>query len=307
MTNVQVLATVNPVIVATTSLLGPMGPTGPQGPPGVVNVQKWTVPGVYTWTKPANVTFVRFLVLSGGGGGASGQAVAAGVIGAGGAGGAGSSLSDWTILATELPATLSVTVGAGGAGGVASSGAINNGATGTASLLNASTNMIRGSTNQGGSGFSTPGQAVGGLYGGTTGGAGGNGVVGVSLPYFNNAIAAGGAGGGGVSAVGATFNGGNCSHPGLVWGATNWSSAAGVAPGGNGGDSPYPLTNMPSWSNPPAAGGGGGASNVNGPGGNGGNGFHGAGGGGGGAAQGTSVQSGAGGKGGDGWVIVMSW
>src|SRR5215831_29028 len=130
------------VLVGATSGIGGGG-AGGGGVAGVVpNVQSFTTPGSYTWTKPAGVTMVQVTCQGGGGGGGSGAGAALGVAANGGGGGASGCLSTLTFLATDLPSTLGVTVGAGGGGGAAQSGAGVGGAAGSNSFLGTAPSLI---------------------------------------------------------------------------------------------------------------------------------------------------------------------
>ena len=71
-----------------------------------------------TWTKPNNITTVAIqLIGAGGGGGAGGKSVTAG-----GGGGGGGAIQNWIGRASDLPATLSITIAAGGEGGAGARG-----------------------------------------------------------------------------------------------------------------------------------------------------------------------------------------
>ena len=237
-----------------------------------------------TFTPPATVTSVEYLIIAGGGGGGGG----AGDVGTG-AGGAGGYLANSSSSVTALT-PYTVTVGAGGAGG--GSGA--NGAAGGNSSFNSITatgggtgGTYPGSGGAGGSGGGAP-YGIGGGYSGSGGAgtagqgyAGGNGGNGTTGNY-------GGGGGGGASAVGTTAT----STAGGAGGAGTASSITGSS-----------VTR--------AGGGGGGGRSTGGAGGAGGGGAGGGvaagsnatantGGGGG----GSGVNSGAGGNGGSGVVII---
>src|SRR4051794_26149465 len=84
-----------------------------------IDIQSYTAAGTYTWTKPANAKYVAVFLCGSGSGGGSGRRDAATFARVGGGGGAGGSMSFGFIRASDLPATVNVTVGAGGAGGAA--------------------------------------------------------------------------------------------------------------------------------------------------------------------------------------------
>lgn len=245
------------------------------------SVQNFTASG--TWTKPAWVVDtdkIEVEIVAGGGGGSSTT------YGGGGGGGCG---LRYTILASEVGATASVTVGSGGG-------------------LNTA-----GGSSQFGSGPTVGGGGAGGheasgIAGGGGGGGGGginaSGTTGASTVSDNGA--AGGNGGGLLSGAGGA--GGLASGtPSGSNGVDNFNGAGGggggadgtsVAHGGNGGNSIQ------------GGGGGGGGAGADGEfsaqGGDGGSSIFGGGGGGGGAsggAGGTSVFAGAGGSSGIGGTI----
>ena len=72
-----------------------------------------------TWEKPKKRTLVQVICIGAGGGGSSGRRGASGTVRAGGTGGGGASIQTKTFLASDLSATVAITVATGGAGGAA--------------------------------------------------------------------------------------------------------------------------------------------------------------------------------------------
>jgi uncharacterized repeat protein (TIGR02543 family) len=136
-----------------------------------------TTSGSGTWTVPAGVTQIQYLVVAGGGGGAGGQASEHG----GGGGGAGGLLAGTLNLSTS---TLSVSVGSAGSGGAA-------GARGTS-----------GSNSSLGTGITAVGGGAGGTYftdGPLSGGSGGGAGAGNNRTVTSNATSGQGNSGGSVT------------------------------------------------------------------------------------------------------------
>jgi PKD repeat protein len=233
-----------------------------------------------TWTAPAGVTSVEYLVVGGGAGGGS----------YGGGGGAGGfrTASGYAVTPGN---TYIVTVGAGGAGGTGGNRGTNGGNSVFAGIT---------STGGGGGGGSNNND---GINGGSGGGARSTGTVGtgnipvVSPSQGNNGGRGGGSsgnriggGGGGALAVGGDSSGTICGSGGA--GATSLISGVSVTyagGGGGGGNSGNTRGNG-------GAGGGGNGSTT----GTGSNGAQYTGGGGGGGGNGFN-----GGQGGSGIVIIM--
>lgn len=289
------------------------------------------VGGFQTWRKPAGVSMVEMIAISGGGGGGGGFSRAAGSAGGGGAGGACSGIARFLVPATFLPDTLYIQVGSGGQGGAASA----NGNAGLNSFVLTSKTAVlpnivcySGVNAPGGGGAGTG--AAGGTGGtvptiaviqpintlgiwfaidGVVGAAGGaqTGANGVDITSWSGTrIIAAGCGGAGCTTT--DFNGGRVG-PGAVTDIGNQTyyinAAAAIAAGGTGGTgvavngSSGPKRLTPFFN----AGGAGGGSNNVGQAGHGGTGGYGCGGGGGGAG----TTGGRGGNGGPGLVVITSW
>ena len=194
--------------------------------------------GTGTWTVPANVTQLQYLVVAGGGGGGGGQASEHG----GGGGGAGGVLSGTLTISTS---TLSISVGAGGNGGAANS----RGTSGANSSLGATITATGGGA--GGSYFSPANDPISGGSGGgagsgqkTTGASGtagqGNAGGSVTETLTNGRHGAGGGGAGGVG--GSTTSAATYTTAAGAGGIGLQSSITGVntyygAGGGGGGSS----------------------------------------------------------------------
>jgi hypothetical protein len=152
--------------------------------------------GSGTWTAPAGVTSVEYLVVGGGGGGGAGSGTGAG------SGGGGGSVKTGTLVVTPGSA-YSYTVGGGGLGGTAPPGGETDGISGEASILDTIT------ANGGGNGFRSRATNETGLYGRggaaqsgdtpPTGGSGGN----VRDGGGGNPDEGAGGGGGGAGGPGA--------------------------------------------------------------------------------------------------------
>lgn len=207
----------------------------PAGTPA--SIQKFTASG--TWTKPARAKRVRVRLVGAGGAGGGAAAAASGQASKGGGGGAGAYAEKW-FDASDLTATVAVTVGVGptgvagvngGNGGTTSFGSFLSGSGGFGGAFAGSSVAIWGaaggagastttgspdlaiSGGAGGLGFSGPGLGGGGAGGSSALGGGGAGTnvsnAGQSIPG-GNATGAGGGGGGGLStSTGAAAKGGD--------------------------------------------------------------------------------------------------
>lgn len=189
-----------------------------------------------TWTKPANAKLVHVMCWGGGGGG--GRKPTYG----GGGGGAGAYLSS-TFLASDLPASVAITIGQGGAGAVVSG----NGVSGTATTFG---NLI---TAPGG----TYGEGGGSNCASSNFDAGPGGIIYAGILNIGNQWSNGGSGG-----TGCGSNPGQAPIPGGIAGQPvgtgsqkgGAGGAAGGLGGGNGGDS-----SIAQGFNGTVPGGGGGA------------------------------------------------
>lgn len=239
-------------------------------------------PGTTTWTVPAGVTSVQYLVVAGGGGGAASR---------GGGGGAGGFL---TGTGFAVSGSVSITVGAGGAGGVGI-GYNTPSANGGNSIFGSVTAIGGGGGGTSGTAGKTGGSGGGGAYGYTYGaGTAGQGYSGGN--YYNSGNNYGAGGGGGAGAVGntGTSTGGGAGGVGLSSSITG--TAIYYAGGGGGGQ--YPAGS----GNTGGTGGGGNGGYGAGAGAAGTNGL-GAGGGGSGDSMSATTYGGAGGSG----VVIIRY
>ncbi|MCC6919414.1 MAG: DUF2793 domain-containing protein [Alphaproteobacteria bacterium] len=274
-----------------------------------VQTDRFTASG--TWTKPAWAKRVHVVAIAGGAGGGSGALRAAGVACGGGGGGGTGAMTEAVFAASDLGATVAVTIGAGGAGGAAQTTTDGNGNAGTAGGVTSFGSYLKAEIDSSnpGAGGTTAGGAAGAHQAvkdyptgsGGSGGAGGTGA-GTSAGNGGGRLASGGGGGGGLSAANAEGAGGN-GGPAAI-GAMTVAAVAGGAAGGGAGSAgtanpqPYPAGS--------GGGGGGGAGHaVNG--GAGGAGAAPGGGGGGGGASRNGLQSGRGGDGGRGELWAVSF
>jgi len=194
-------------------------------------IEMWNATGTTSWTPPAGVTSVEYLVLAGGGGGGMGGVV-------GGGGGAGALLLNATGYAVN--GSIAVVVGAGGAGGV-TNGTTNIPAAETNRGRNGSVSSFSAISATGGGGGGSGGAAyINGVGGGSGGGATISGTVGSGTTGGNNggagftgtAYGCGGGGGAGSAGVSGTSSAGGNGGTGVSSSITG--TAVVYATGGGG-------------------------------------------------------------------------
>jgi len=218
-------------------------------------IESFTSVGTTSWTAPAGVTSVEYLVVGGGGGGGNGYD-------SGGGGGAGGGMVLTGTLSVSPGNSYTVTVGGGGTGG-ADTRANNPGTDGSSSIFDS----ITATGGQGGYGSRTaPGGAgvggaaqnsnitsgragnggAGGNAGGGGGGAGGNGTnrissssagvggAGISSSISGSAVTYGGGGNGGTANVNNNNGATGAANTGKGGGAGS-ATGSNSGGGGNGG------------------------------------------------------------------------
>jgi len=259
----------------------------------VCTVVMWDTTGTTTWTVPAGVTSVEYLVIAGGGGGA-GMKAYSNSYGAGGGGAGGYKNAP----GFAVSGSYTVTVGAGGTQGTNTP---SNGGNGGNSVFGSITAIGGGggataSTSTKASGLAG-GSGGGGAGGSSGGGAGGAGTAGQGNNGGTAAKKSGG-GGGGAGAVGgaSSDNKGGSGGNGKIFYITGEAlTYAGGGGGGSGGNS------LGGGAGGSGGGGAGGAAKQN-PGVN--AAFYGGGGGGGTSSSSTSAANQKGGAGYRGVVII---
>jgi hypothetical protein len=287
---------------------------------GSVDIQEFSTPGSYTWTKPAGARFVEVLMYGGGGGGGSGRRrgalVAASITG--GSGGAAGSRMELRLPASALSSTETVVVGAGGVGGAPQTVDNTNGITGSFGGDSTFATLVArgGGTGLGGIVYAgtpvSPGLSFNSIEALVQSGTGYTAAGGASTSGTSFAGSAGGLrGGGGAGGAGLVSGGGSSNNAfsgglggtALTTGSsTTGGGGAGGTAGGNGSNGADSTSG--NWAG--GSGGGGGSSSTLANAGSGGNGgFPGGGGGGGGASE--AFDSGAGGNGGNGFVRVVTY
>jgi hypothetical protein len=311
---------------------GPAGPAGVTGPVGAVGVTgatgaagPGTIPtdiqiytgGLSVWVKPAGAKLIVGYLVAGGSGGGAGRRGALSTLRLGGGGGAGGSANLFTIPASVLASSESVSVGNGGSGGLAAtsdnshgnpgaaggdtrfgnwfiakagfygSGGTDNGLTGGGG----GANLATGTMHPGASGGSAAGSSPGGPVQPTRGRGAGGGMGGGTLLPDNSYTALTTTGDAGLYDRALTLLGGSLGT---------------VSPAGNGNPGESAAINEPRGG---AGGGGGGVlgTGAAGIGGNGGSGGRYGGGGGGGGASTNGFLSGRGGDGYAGVAIIITY
>jgi len=234
----------------------------------------FTTAGTTTWTVPAGVTEVEYLVVAGGGGGGALQ---------GGGGGAGGYVTNLGGAKLAVSGNVSITVGAGGAGGIFT-GEYQPGASGgNSSLVVGGVSII--AVGGGGGGSASNNALNGGSGGGASRGyakgtaAAGQGNDGGATPASSSPAygASGGGGAGAAGSVGSSSYGGNGGaglqnnidgnnyyYAGGGGGGVNDASTAGSGGSGVGGTGGS-LVSSPTSGTAGRGGGGGGAGSQTSP------------------------------------------
>ena len=281
-----------------------------------------------TWTKPSGATIVEVVCVGGGGGGATG-ATAVDANNPGGSGGGGGARTIRVFRASDLTATVAVTIGNGGAANTAGQnttfGAYLSGGGGGAGIQSQGASCTTGVPGGGGGGPFTVGAlavhstsvlggggavagqgGMGGAGGGGKladvggcaeyGGAGGGGGVKAAAGKAGGSSMFGGAGGGGGGGSVTTNGAAGGANGSFTEGGGGAAGVAGVGGVGDGGDGVISCGD-----------GGGGGAGKDGTAYAGGNGGAWGGGGGGGGSTHDNSAGGTGGTGGKGGCIVYSW
>jgi prepilin-type N-terminal cleavage/methylation domain-containing protein len=245
-------------------------------------VVPFTTVGTTSWTVPAGVTAVEYLVVAGGGGGGASNGHA------GGGGGGGFR----TATGFAVSGSVTVTVGAGGAGG-SPAGSDVVGGNGSNSVFSSIVSHGGGGGGRYSSAKGSDGGSGGGGGDGTGGQNGGTASSGEGYDGGPGVVTYGGGGGGGADQAGYSANAGGNSHYG---GAGKYSSITGTSTpyAGGGGGTCYSGSPIHGQG---GVGGGGAGGNNNGTAGT-------ANTGGGGGAGGWTNVAGVGGVGGSGIVVI---
>lgn len=266
-----------------------------------------------TWTKPSGAKTVDIMLLGDGAGGGSGAQGAVNSAVCGGGGGGGGAYMERQFVASDLDATLTVTVGQGGAGGAAQTTATtagNNGIAGTGTYIQGNTTgkvyLYAGAGSRGfGGGLASAG--AGGAGGAPALGAGGAGAS--SSASGSNGVgvnaaagAVGGPAGGGITTGNVAGNGAAGSYSVMSGSSSSYYGTGGTAGGAN------PTSGVaPAPQGSPGGSPGSGAASTTTTGQNGANAYSGGGAGGaGGGASNNGSNSGAGGNGGSGFALIIT-
>ena len=206
------------------------------------DIQLFDVAGTYTWTKPTNFnpSFVMIKIWGAGGGGGGGSSLETAVASHGGSGGGGGAYNTNTFLASEISATVTVTVGTGGPGGTGGTNSAN-GTNGTAGGNSSFGTYIFGYGGGAGAAGTTTAAATSGGSGGGQFSAGNNGSATASaggLPLYNAAIItvgsiAGAGSGNAITATATASLGGLSAEFGGGAGGGQPATAAGASYGGS--------------------------------------------------------------------------
>lgn len=287
-----------------------------------VNIQTFTSSG--TWTKPAGAKICQVIALGAGGGGGSGRRGASLTVRSGGAGGGSGALINYTILASALGASETITVGAGGAGGAGVTTDDTNGNTGGDGTDTTVGTVLRARGGKGGPGGTNSTPITAGTFVGCTslyeeaGLAGGNGGTSGGSTTNASGVIKPTAGGGGAGKTAGDNNANGAAGGSITQnngstvadaGFTGWSNVTGgtLGSGGSGANGNESAAVPYYFGMKVGTGGGGGGSNNSGTGPAGGNGGGPGAGGGGGAGIENGRNGGKGGDGGNGWCVIVTY